>query len=116
MTITMFSDIREDNMNQNHEIPIGAVVEITYEEYAYKAAECLQGLEFFVVNHTRDCDGVPLYELSSNPTAQKEYEDIERRKDELIQSGLYQLLHYQAKKGIWGPYLFDALRVISLPK
>lgn len=45
--------IKEVNLEKNHNIPIGALVEIKSN-----------GVRMFVVKHTRDCDGTPLYSLS----------------------------------------------------
>lgn len=123
MTITMVSDIREangktikeNNLAKTHEIPIGALVEITYEDGNYED-DPVNGLRLFVVKHSRDCDGTPLYDMSFKLTAQTEYEDIERRKDELRQCGLYPLLHGQASGAILRHYSFDSLKVIRLPK
>ena len=123
MTITMVSDIREangktireNNLEKEHQIPVGALVEITYEDYADEE-DPVNGLRLYVVNHSRDCDGTPLYDLSFKLTAQKEYEDIERRKDELRQCGLYPLLHGQACGAMMRHYSFDSLKVIRRPK
>lgn len=40
------------NEQKKHNIPIGALVELD------------SGARLFVVNHTRDCDGTPLYYLA----------------------------------------------------
>ena len=55
--------IREVNLEKQHEIPLGALVEIKgFEEYDYHRYE--NGLRLYVVKHLRDCDGTPLYGLS----------------------------------------------------
>ncbi len=43
---------RQVNMEMKHNIPIGTLVEISYT-----------GERLFVVEHTRDCDGTPMYSL-----------------------------------------------------
>lgn len=49
---------RQLNMEKTHKIPVGALVEITYdsERLGFK-----NGLRLHVINHSRDCDGTPLY-------------------------------------------------------
>lgn len=66
--------VRENNLEKTHEIPIGALVEITYEE----DKNSQKGVRMFVVNHSRDCDGTPLYDLSYEPNAQIEAENHEQ--------------------------------------
>ena len=54
--------IRENNLNINHKIPLGTLVEIiSWDE---ESSLCYGGLRLFVVHHQRDCDGTPLYGLS----------------------------------------------------
>lgn len=50
---------RERNMQTKHNFAIGSLVEITYGEYC--------GLRLFVAEHSRDCDGTPLYALTHTP-------------------------------------------------
>lgn len=54
---------REENAELEHNIPIGALVEL----------EC--GVRLFVVWHGRDCDQTPLYSLAVDP------DDTERKED-----------------------------------
>lgn len=59
--------IKESNMQKNHKIPIGSLVEDTET-----------GIRAFVALHTRDCDGTPLYSLTIHEVReQSEYFDIE---------------------------------------
>jgi hypothetical protein len=51
--------IRENNMQQKHTLPLGALVEVRLE---YN--EDLNGLRLWVAQYSRDCDGEPLYDLS----------------------------------------------------
>lgn len=46
------------NLKKSHKIPLKTMVEIDAEETDY------HGLRLFVVLHTRDFDGTPLYSLS----------------------------------------------------
>jgi hypothetical protein len=61
-----------------HNVPIGSLVEITYESKYAEAHERVKGLRLFVVKHSRDCDGSPLYALSHSLTAQDDYDKIEQ--------------------------------------
>lgn len=51
---------REENNALTHKIPLGVMVEVKGDEYDTK----MNGLRLWVVKHTRDCDGTPLYGLS----------------------------------------------------
>ena len=55
--------IRENNLDKQHSFDIGTLVEIA------------DGVRMFVVMHTRDCDGTPLYTLTA---FKDDFEDIER--------------------------------------
>jgi len=49
--------VRENNLNREHRIPIGTLVEVNIPY-------CSQhGIRMFVCEHTRDCDGTPMYAL-----------------------------------------------------
>ncbi len=69
--------VRENNMEISHKIPIGSLVEVNYN-----CGEEEEGLRLWVVNHSRDCDGTPLYDLSFSLDAQQEYEQIQAEKEE----------------------------------
>lgn len=45
---------KDKNLKQNHNIELGSLVELD------------SGVRLFVVNHSRDCDGTPLYDLYMN--------------------------------------------------
>lgn len=49
---------REDNLQRQHKIPIGTLVEIRHD-----LPQLEDGFRLHVVQHTRDCDGEPLYSL-----------------------------------------------------
>jgi hypothetical protein len=53
--------IKENNLELIHNIPIESLVEIIEPEL-----ENFYGTRLFVVKHTRDCDGTPLYTLCAN--------------------------------------------------
>ena len=50
----------EKNLERKHAIPLGSLVEIHAEEMPEN------GVRLFVCQHTRDCDGEPLYTLTWN--------------------------------------------------
>jgi len=52
--------IKENNLEKQHNIKIGTLVEISNK------VENMAGARLFVVKHTRDCDGTPLYSLSAD--------------------------------------------------
>lgn len=70
-TMTNFSDIieengntvRENNMEKEHKIPIGTLVEVRYEQQFLGGASESVHARLWVVGHDRDCDGEPLYTL-----------------------------------------------------
>lgn len=52
--------LRAENMKLEHKIPLGTLVEVSVDpRYNDK-----NGIRGFVVEHTRDCDGEPLYSIS----------------------------------------------------
>lgn len=73
---------KEKNMELQHKIPIGALVEIQYE-YAPNI-----GVRLFVCKHTRDCDGTPLYALTWNLEDYYRFKDT-RFENAYIASGGY---------------------------
>jgi hypothetical protein len=69
--------IRQNNLERTHQIPLGTLVQIVSDYPEYEDEDYYNGCVLFVVNHSRDCDGTPLYDLSFNKYAQKEYEKFE---------------------------------------
>lgn len=70
--------VRQNNLETPHNIPLKALVEISYEGAEDEDEErqtC--GLRLFVVEHSRDFDGTPLYSLSTNKKAQIELNELE---------------------------------------
>jgi len=66
--ITMLHDIvekngktiKENNLDKQHNLKIGDLVEITFKPY--------EGVRLFICKLSRDCDGTPLYCLTINLT------------------------------------------------
>ena len=56
--------IKENNLDKPHNIPIGTLVEVKYDEWCGNGACLKVHARLWVVKHTRDCDGTPLYTLS----------------------------------------------------
>jgi len=80
MSITMFSDlveengrtVRENNLKLGHKIPLGSRVKVEVGvEGAYNQASGTDRvpvtMELYVVEHTRDCDGTPMYTYGTMP-------------------------------------------------
>jgi hypothetical protein len=62
--------IRQNNSEQKHKFPIDTLVEVKYERWHSRGACEKVHARLFVVWHQRDCDGSPLYHLSSTPTTE----------------------------------------------
>lgn len=58
---------RENNRDQQHAYPVGALVE-----------ETETGVRMFVAVHARDCDQTPLYTLTPDPDATNEFRPLAR--------------------------------------
>lgn len=58
--------IRENNLKKEHQICIGSLVEVKYDNWYGNGACSKRCDRLFVVEHTRDCDGTPLYTLASS--------------------------------------------------
>lgn len=99
MTTTIVADIvepngktvRENNRSIPHELPIGALVEITTDCPIGQFGSEYRGVRLFVVGHNRDCDGSPLYSLSFDPNAHKEIEDAQTTFDDNTDSKFHSL-------------------------
>ena len=63
---------KENNLEIKHNIPLGKLVEINWENGEYN------GVRLFVVSHGRDCDGTPLYGLSFDKNAGTDLLETER--------------------------------------
>ncbi|GAF85670.1 unnamed protein product [marine sediment metagenome] len=60
--------IKENNLELKHNISIGTLVEVKYDEwYGDGACEKVHA-RLFIVAHGRDCDGTPLYSLCHHKT------------------------------------------------
>jgi hypothetical protein len=59
--------VKENNMAIQHNIPIGALVEVTFDTWHGNGACEVTKARLWVVIQSRDCDGTPLYWLSKTP-------------------------------------------------
>lgn len=85
MSVINVADLfREENMKKMHKFEIGSSVTIKNDPSEYywidEHSESIvyaikNNLNFFVVEHTRDCDGTPLYTLSLIPFPDNSYDD-----------------------------------------
>lgn len=56
--------IRQNNMEKTHDLPIGTLVEVKFDEWLDGGACMKVHARLWVWSHERDCDGTPLYTLS----------------------------------------------------
>lgn len=59
--------IKENNTAIQHKVPIGTLVEFKTTEWFGGGACRRSHARMFVVSHSRDCDGTPLYHLATKP-------------------------------------------------
>jgi len=57
---------RQVNAAKTHAIPIGALVELVFEDDEFVGEMDCRGVRLYVVYHARDCDQTPLYCLAWN--------------------------------------------------
>lgn len=110
--------VKENNLSVQHDIPIGSLVEITYDSQYEEPDEKVCGLRLFVVNHSRDCDGTPLYDLSFDLKAYKEWKELDAKvKSQHFENAMDQqltyLVYWQTGGKILRHYSKDSLKVIS---
>lgn len=75
MAILMYSElvefngktVRQNNMEKSHKFPLGSLVEVEVSIYDPGYVDLKGKCLLFVVKQGRDCDGTPLYLLSSIP-------------------------------------------------
>lgn len=68
--------VRENNLERQHRIPLGTLVEIFEDDPLQE--DSYHRLRLYVVDHARDCDGTPLYSLSFNKKVVEELKAVER--------------------------------------
>lgn len=55
---------RQENNEKQHNVPVGSLVEVQFDEWFGDGACWKAHAWLWVVAHNRDCDGTPLYTLS----------------------------------------------------
>lgn len=55
---------RQENLEKKHTIPIGTLVEVKFDNWFSGGACWKVHARLWIVLHTRDCDGTPLYSIS----------------------------------------------------
>ena len=59
--------IRQNNLARQHKFPIGTLVHCKYDETHASGSSCRTEGNLWVIEHTRDCDGTPLYTVGMMP-------------------------------------------------
>lgn len=109
---------KENNLAIEHDIPIGTLVEITYKSDYEEENESKYGLRLFVVNHSRDCDGTPLYDMSFDQKAFKEFQETEtkiknRDFENSMDEALIRWMHQRSGGAILRHYGRESLKVVN---
>lgn len=103
--------VKQNKMEQSHTIPLGSLVEILGGENDEDT-----GLRLFVVNHSRDCDGTPLYGLSFKKDAQEKMDKREQQVATLPDGQDYQIakmFYHMARGSILANYGEASLKLIK---
>lgn len=109
---------KENNLAKEHDIALGTLVEITYKSEYEDEEESKYGLRLFVVNHSRDCDGTPLYDMSFDKNAYKEFKQTEEKiKDnefsDKMEETLVRWMHQRVSGSILRHYGRESLKVVE---
>lgn len=111
--------VKQNNQKLIHNIPLGTIVEISYDSSYEDEEENTNGLRLFVVQHLRDCDGTPLYGLSFNKKAGEILEQATRDEEQAKRNGdtfnihLIRYLLWSYKGAIAGGYDEGSLKVVE---
>lgn len=103
--------VKQNNLEQDHTIPLGSLVEILGSD-----SDDDTGLRLFVVDHGRDCDGTPLYGLSLKKDAK---EQMDKRKNQVatLPDGqdyqIAKMFYHMAQGSILFNYSTGSLKVIK---
>lgn len=107
--------IRENNMEKGHNIPVGALVEVTYDDWHGGGACSKTHARLWVVKQGRDCDGTPLYWLSKTKLEKQDpvqihYPDGFDGQPFGLTRRMSQKIHYEWKGG----FQESSLKVIEI--
>ena len=88
--------IKQNNLEKKtHNIELGTLVEITSDDTLCDEEDQHNGLRLFVVQHTRDCDGTPLYSLSFTKCAESKLQSAKDDLEKQVEGTLeYSLTHW----------------------
>ena len=64
--------IKENNLDRRHNIPLGTLVEVKFDEWFGNGGSWKVHARLWVVAHCRDCDGTPLYSVGRWPGLSRE--------------------------------------------
>lgn len=109
---------KQNNLAKQHDIPLGTLVEITYKSDYEDEEDSKFGLRLFVVNHSRDCDGTPLYDMSFDKNSYKEFKQTEEKiqnKDfsDSMDEALVRWMHQRTSGAILRHYGRESLKVVE---
>ena len=68
--------IKETNLALQHKIPVGTLVEVDWQQWHGDGACWSMKARLWVVEHTRDCDGTPLYSIGRRRTLYTQYDQF----------------------------------------
>lgn len=110
--------VKENNLAKQHLIPLGTLVEITYENEFEEPEDRVKGLRLFVVNHSRDCDGTPLYDLSLDLKAHEQNAKYkqqlqDRNFEEPVEELLVQALYWKTEGMLLRHYGPESIKVVE---
>lgn len=90
---------KENRLAIQHKYPLGALVEVQYDDWHDGGACEKVHARLFVVRHTRDCDGSPLYHLATAPVTQWQ---LFKPEEVFMRGPGYTLMNWLAAKGFHG--------------
>lgn len=97
--------IKQNNLEKKHNIQLGTLVEITCDDSLCDEEDQHNGLRLFVVEHTRDCDGTPLYGLSFDKIAGSKFQAAEKDLEKTLSGTIEHLLTQWSVTNIQGSIL-----------
>lgn len=115
---------KEKNMEIKHNIPLGSLVEINIESDGDHDVDpdSLNGVRLFVCEHSRDCDGTPLYSLSHDKNASVDLKQMDeeiknkvwlKHPNDYYYESLLKMNYQNCKGKIIYGYDEESLQVIS---
>jgi len=109
--------VKENNLKIQHKIPLGTLVELQIEEYE-EDEKYLGRMRLYVNEHSRDCDGTPIYRVGMHPNFVRD--NIKQRTDFNRLLGIYEnpkyLIDSIERSMIFRAFPEESLIIIELPK